>query len=48
MCALAWEFLQRRIDDPNTPWQQTMLQPTLVIRESSRHARELVGTGEQR
>jgi LacI family transcriptional regulator len=35
MAALAWEFLQRRIDDPNTPLQQAMLQPTLVIRESS-------------
>jgi DNA-binding LacI/PurR family transcriptional regulator len=36
MCALAGEFLQRRIDDPNAPRQQAMLQPTLVIRESSR------------
>jgi DNA-binding LacI/PurR family transcriptional regulator len=36
MCALAAEFLQRRIDEPDAPRQQAMLQPTLVIRESSR------------
>jgi LacI family transcriptional regulator len=36
MCALAWQFLQRRIDDPSLPWQHALLAPQLVIRDSSR------------
>jgi LacI family transcriptional regulator len=36
MCALAWKFLQARLDDPTIPLQQTILTSRLVIRESSR------------
>lgn len=36
MCALAWQFLHRRILDPSTQLQHVMLRPKLVIRESSR------------
>ncbi len=35
MCALAWDFLQRRIQEPNHPPQRVVLQPKLVIRASS-------------
>jgi LacI family transcriptional regulator len=35
MCALAWRFLRRRIENPDTPLQHALLQPTLVVRESS-------------
>lgn len=36
MCQVAWQFLQKRIEEPKLPPQQTMLQPTLVLRESTR------------
>lgn len=36
MCALAWEYLQRRIADPTLPVQQIVLKPELVIRASTR------------
>ncbi len=36
MCALAWQFLQTHIRDPAAPLQQRILQPELVIRESTR------------
>ncbi len=36
MCALAWQYLQARIDNPDAPLQQTTLKAKLVIRESSR------------
>lgn len=36
MCATAWDFLQRCMDDPGIPLQQCLLKPSLVVRESSR------------
>lgn len=36
MCALAWTYLQARLEDPTIPLQQTTLTSRLVIRESSR------------
>jgi len=36
MASLAWQYLQRRIEEPDAPLQQTWLLPHLVIRESSR------------
>jgi len=36
MCALAWQYLQRRMQDPAAPLQQTILTPCLEIRPSSR------------
>jgi DNA-binding LacI/PurR family transcriptional regulator len=36
MCALACRFLHARLDDPSVPPQQAILQPELVIRQSSR------------
>jgi LacI family transcriptional regulator len=36
MCSLAWQYLEQRINDPSCPLQQTILQPILAIRESSR------------
>lgn len=36
MCAMAWEFLQRRMVDPACPLQQQVLRPELVVRASSR------------
>ena len=35
MCALAWEFLRERIDDPSAPLRQTILQPRLIVRAST-------------
>lgn len=35
ICSLAWEYLQRRMDDPEIPLQQSALKPRLEIRESS-------------
>ena len=35
MCALAWEFLQRRMREPDCPLQQRLLKPQLVIRAST-------------
>lgn len=35
MCRLAWNALETRIADPTGPLQQIILQPTLVVRESS-------------
>lgn len=34
-CRLAWQFLERRMQDPDAPPQRIVLQPTFVIRESS-------------
>jgi LacI family transcriptional regulator len=36
MCALAWQYLRQRINEPDTPLQQTILEARLVLRESSR------------
>jgi LacI family transcriptional regulator len=36
MCDTAWRFMQRRLAEPDAPPQQVILQPTLVLRESSR------------
>ncbi|MDP3849181.1 MAG: LacI family DNA-binding transcriptional regulator [Luteolibacter sp.] len=36
MCAMAWQFLQQRLEDPGIPPQRAVLQPTLDLRESSR------------
>jgi DNA-binding LacI/PurR family transcriptional regulator len=36
MCALAWTYLQARLEDPSIPLQQTTLTSRLVIRESTR------------
>ena len=36
MCALAVEYLQAQYADPSAPLGQTLLQPELVIRESTR------------
>jgi DNA-binding LacI/PurR family transcriptional regulator len=36
MCSLACRFLHARLDDPSVPPQQAILQPELVIRQSSR------------
>jgi LacI family transcriptional regulator len=41
MCRLAWQFLQRRIEEPNAPRQAAILKPRLVVRESSRFKRVL-------
>jgi LacI family transcriptional regulator len=35
MCRTAWRFLKNRIADPDAPLQQVILQPELVVRESS-------------
>jgi DNA-binding LacI/PurR family transcriptional regulator len=35
MCAAAWQFLQRRLENPALEWQSALLSPSLVIRESS-------------
>ena len=35
MCHLAWRYLEHRLQDPETPPQRIVLQPTLIIRESS-------------
>lgn len=35
MCALAWEYLKRRMEQPDAPLQQTLLKPRLILRESS-------------
>jgi LacI family transcriptional regulator len=35
MCALAWEFLARRIEEPDCPLQQRILKPKLVVRAST-------------
>ena len=36
MCTLACRFLHARLNDPSLPPQQAVLQPKLVLRESSR------------
>jgi LacI family transcriptional regulator len=36
MCATAWGFLQRRLEDRNRPIQRAVLSPRLAIRESSK------------
>jgi DNA-binding LacI/PurR family transcriptional regulator len=39
MCSTAWKFLQKRLEDPTRPAQQSVLAPRLAIRASSiRHA----------
>jgi len=35
MCAIAWSFLMRRIQEPSIPPQQIVLQPRLEVRASS-------------
>ena len=35
MCGLAWEFLHRRMQEPDCPLQQRILKPELVIRAST-------------
>lgn len=35
MCARAWEFLERRMENPNQPRQEVILVPELVVRGSS-------------
>ena len=35
MCVLTFDFLKRQMEDPSVPLQQKILQPTLVIRDSS-------------
>ncbi len=35
ICRLAWQFLRQRIQEPNRPPQRAVLQPTLILRESS-------------
>ncbi|MCX8052952.1 MAG: LacI family transcriptional regulator [Armatimonadetes bacterium] len=39
VCRIAWEFLRRRIENPNIDRQGIVLQPQLVIRESSDYLR---------
>jgi LacI family transcriptional regulator len=36
MCAVAWEFLQKRLEDRSRPARQSVLSPRLAIRESSK------------
>jgi len=36
MCEMAWQFLERRLAEPETKRQKARLKPRLVIRESSR------------
>ena len=35
VCRLAWDYLEARIADPDAPLRQTILAPTLALRESS-------------
>lgn len=35
MCAVAWDFLRRRLESPETKRQSTVLKPKLVVRKSS-------------
>ncbi|MGA2244047.1 MAG: LacI family DNA-binding transcriptional regulator [Verrucomicrobiota bacterium] len=37
MCEVAWQFLLKRLDNPKLNRQHAVLEPELVIRESSRH-----------
>jgi LacI family transcriptional regulator len=39
MCVLAWDFLEDRLREPDRPYQQVVLKPELVIRESTRGTR---------
>jgi LacI family transcriptional regulator len=36
MCEIAWQFLLKRLENPNLPRQTAVLEPELVIRDSSR------------
>jgi LacI family transcriptional regulator len=36
MCAMAWQFLQARLEEPGRALQRAVLRPELVIRESTR------------
>ncbi len=36
MCRVAWEFLETRMKKPDSPLQFRMLQPELIVRQSSR------------
>ena len=38
MCAAAWDFLTRRLDDPEMKKQSLILKPQLVVRDSSLRA----------
>lgn len=44
MCALAWEYLSRRITDPTIPARQIVLRPELAIRASTRCERTAGGS----
>lgn len=35
MCSTAWQFLQNRLENASTPLQRILMEPRLVIRESS-------------
>ncbi len=35
MCAIAWQFMQRRLDDPSLPTQRELLEARLEVRGSS-------------
>jgi LacI family transcriptional regulator len=35
ICALAWDFLEARLQEPDRPLQQVSLKPELIIREST-------------
>ncbi len=36
MCEMAWQFLERRLAEPDAPPQRIVLHPTLLLRESTR------------
>ena len=35
MCSLSWQFLKAQMEDPTAPFQQRILNPELVIRDST-------------
>ena len=41
MCTTAWQFLERRLSEPDLKRQEAMLKPKLVIRESSRRLKAI-------
>lgn len=40
MCELAWQFLLRRMREPDAPVQSSVLRPELIIRDSSRKSQK--------
>lgn len=36
MCRLAWDFMENRLQTPDAPLQQIVLQPQLIVRQSTR------------